>query len=89
VKLQTYTEEVISALGEVLVNVRYKSQTQKFKLVIVEGDGPCLLGRDWLQRFKLDWKEVCYTSSASSADEVLAKFPGLFDEALGKSSMKQ
>ena len=27
-------------------------------LIVVEGDGPNLVGRDWLRRFKLDWHRI-------------------------------
>ena len=42
-------------LGCTYVKVEYNGQTGQFPLVIVEGSGPTLLGRDWLSQIKLDW----------------------------------
>ena len=27
-------------------------------LIVVEGDGPNLVGRDWFRRFRLDWHRI-------------------------------
>ena len=46
--LKTYTGEVMPVLGEMKVEVKYRSQTVTLTLTIVEGSGPSLFGRDWL-----------------------------------------
>jgi hypothetical protein len=59
VLLKTYTGEPMRIVGEVMVCVCYKDQQpQELPLVIVEGSGPILLGRNWLPRFRLDWKTI-------------------------------
>ena len=48
-QLLTYTGESVPVVGECDVNVRYKKKDVQLPLVGVEGAGPPLLGRNWLQ----------------------------------------
>ena len=44
--------------GSVTVNVMYGSQSEKLPLLlVVAGNGPSL-GRDWLQKIRLDWRAL-------------------------------
>ena len=54
-KLCTFTGESITVVGEVEVDVEYGGQCRKMNLVIVQGHGSSLFGRDWLKLIKLDW----------------------------------
>ena len=56
VKLHTYTGETIQILGSVSVDVEYQEQQEKLDLLVVEGAGPTLMGRDWLHKIRLDWR---------------------------------
>ena len=40
------------------MSVNYKNQTSDQSLLVVAGDGPSLLGCDWLSQIKLDWKQL-------------------------------
>ena len=55
VVLKTYTGENMRVLGELTVTAKYGSQCQDLPLVVIAGNGPPLLGRNWLQHFRLDW----------------------------------
>lgn len=57
-KLETYTGDPVKVIGATFVQVRYKQQCRKLPLVVVKGDGPCLLGRGWLEEISLDWREI-------------------------------
>ena len=48
-RLRAYTGESLEVLGIAVVDVVYRDQQAKLKLVVVKQDGPCLLGRDWLR----------------------------------------
>ena len=48
-KLSTYTGQCIGVVGAIEVEAEYNGQTASTRLVIIEGEGPTLLGRDWLQ----------------------------------------
>jgi hypothetical protein len=58
VKLRSYTNEIVPILGEIEVPVCYKNNEYNLKLIVVKGDRPALLGRDWLQFVKLDWSSI-------------------------------
>ena len=60
-QLTTYTGEAIEILGEIEVTVQYKGQEKKLNLLVVTGEGPSLLGRDWLTHIKLDWSQLNHT----------------------------
>ena len=58
-------------LGKMAASVKYKSnQPEALELTVVEGDGPTLLGRDWLHRIRLDWKQVGVVSAQDLPDSV-------------------
>ena len=46
--LKTYTGEALQVLGEAAVKVQYGKQEAKLPVVVVSGNGPALLGRNWL-----------------------------------------
>ena len=52
--LKTYTGEPLKLQGEAQVTVCYKDQKVELPLIVAKGDGPLLLGRNWLQNIILD-----------------------------------
>ena len=84
--LKTYSGERLQVLGEVQLPVRYQGQSVKLTAVIVKGNNPALLGRDWLTKLKLDWSRIFTVKSESvpgSVTEVLDKYSSLFSEGYG------
>jgi hypothetical protein len=57
-KLSTYTAEPIRVMGKINVQVKYKGYVGNHDLHIIEGNGPTLLGRDWLSRIQIDWASI-------------------------------
>ena len=51
--LATYRGENISVLVQIMFNVKYGKH---HKNAVVKGDGPSLLGRNWLMEINLNWK---------------------------------
>ena len=49
-KLRTYSGETLPVLGTMQVQVCHNHQLVDLSLVVVRGDGPSLLGRDWLSQ---------------------------------------
>lgn len=56
-------------LGKVFVKVKYKQQVARVPLVIVKGDRPALLGRNWLKKIRLDWKEIFQVKAAGTVTD--------------------
>ena len=63
--LETYSGELLEVLGEVKVNVKYKTQSKFLLLVVVKGNEPALFGRDWMEAIKLDWKTIHFMTDDS------------------------
>ncbi|CAG2235627.1 unnamed protein product [Mytilus edulis] len=55
-KLEHTWGEQIPVIGRAIVNVNYKES--KTTITIVKRKGPNLLGRDWLNKLQLDWKDI-------------------------------
>ena len=84
VRLRTYTGEELKLVGEAVVQVQYQTQQEDLNLIVVEGNGPSLLGRDWLQKVKLNWAEIHSLHAASTTlEQVLTKHSSLFKDELG------
>ena len=58
VRLTTYTGEPVPILGAIDVTATVNAQTKDLALQVVRGDGPSLLGRDWLAVIQLDWPQI-------------------------------
>lgn len=84
IMLKTYTNEPVKVLGEVEVAVEYKEQQANLRLVVVPGNGPSLLGRNWLMKIRLDWSNIHAVKTATSLQEVLNNYKELFNGELGK-----
>lgn len=56
--LKTYTDKNIEIKDTLNMLVEYGDQKEKLVLVAVAGDGPSLLGRNWLKYICLDWKNI-------------------------------
>ena len=91
VKLQGYSQEPIKVVGSTAVKVTYEGQTAQLPLIVVEGNGPTLLGRNWLQggqKVQLDWKNIFFTQSTQGGlntklQDILTRYQEVFKEGLG------
>ena len=54
----TYTHDEVPVVGVAEVRVSYKGQKATLPLVVADTEGPPLLGREWLQQIRLDWKAL-------------------------------
>ena len=57
VKLYSYTGNQIKVVGCADVTVEHNGQVADLPLIVTEGTGPSLLGKNWLAALKLDWEE--------------------------------
>ena len=82
--LRTYTAVCVGVVGTLPVRVVYGEQKQDLSLVIVNGNGPALFGRDWLSSIKLKWPSIAYQSVGDvKLEELLSQFEEVFREELG------
>ena len=56
--LKSYTNEVVPVLGAIKIPVKCKHKEVELSAIVVAGNKPCLLGRDWLKNLRLDWERV-------------------------------
>ena len=83
VKLLTYTGESIKMKGATDVMVEHNGQQMTLPLIVMEGQGPPLLRRNWLSVLKLDWQHIFGVESNRSLQDVLTRFNEVFNEGLG------
>ena len=91
IKLKTYTGETLKTCGQIACKVVHAGQEHTLPMIVAENEGkPTLLGRNWLDKLKLDWNEVYSLAGAISANEeldrILEKHADLFRE--GYDGMK-
>ena len=70
VKLKTYTGEELKVIGQVQVDICYEGQNCQLPLPVIKGNGPALLGRNWLKNIKLNWGTI--KKVANDLDDVLS-----------------
>ena len=61
----------------------YLQQPDQQITMVVRGNGPNLMGRDWLARFKVDWHRIHQLQSSDKLNDLLAKFDNIFKDELG------
>ena len=91
VLLKTYSGERLAVIGELQTQVHYKDQTKVLNLLVVEGDGPSLLGRDWLKHIQLDWKQITtiVQETHGTLNALLQTHVELFKDELGTANSVQ
>ena len=62
--------------------MEHLEQEEQLPLVVVAGEGPSLLGRDWLSKLKLDWKTIFSTQVQDTLKDVLARHKAVFGSEL-------
>eukprot|EP00731_Ephydatia_muelleri_P002073 Em0001g2073a len=70
-------------------------QPLKLRLIVVKGEGPSLMGREWIRRMEIDWKTLCRDSRlaihqvpsqvlGSPVESLIQRYSDLFRNDLGK-----
>ena len=81
--LRTYSRNIIKVIGEKIVKVQYGNQKYELPIMVVDGDRPSLLGRNWLIHIKLDWNTIFKVQSDFPVDEYPDVFLGSFEKISG------
>ena len=85
VKLKTYTGETIELLGAANFKVVYSGIEEELLTYVVDGEGPNLMGRDWINKFKVSLKGIynLVGTGDSALEKVLSKHAVVFSKKLG------
>src|SRR5277367_2683252 len=81
--LRTYDGSVITPIGKIELNVKYNSQEHLHPFYIIKNGSLPLIGRDWMEKFKVNWKS-CHSVSQLSLQSILNKNKELFGNDLGQ-----
>ena len=65
-KLMMYSGACLHPTGRLMVEVKHDDQSRELPLLVVPGNGPCLLDRDWLELLHMNWSRIKKTSLISS-----------------------
>ena len=82
VHLTTYGGEPLSVCGELVIDVAHGDNKAQLPLLVVDKDGPSLLGRNWLACFHLDWN-VIHNVQQAEVSNILDKYKSVFTPGLG------
>ena len=81
--LRLYGGQRLPVLGTVNAQVKYGDQSKVLPLLVVEGDGASLFGRNWLDHLQINWSEIHSVCREASLDELLLRHASLFREEIG------
>ena len=81
--LRTYAGEKIQPMGSFSMEVKYNKKGAILPLLVIKGNGPNLLGCNWLPYIWIDWKSI-YLVSNDKLQNILAKHQNVFGEGLGQ-----
>ena len=89
--LSNYSGEKIPVVGKITVPVKYENQEHILDLIVVEYNLPRLLGRDWLSRKRVDWRNVFNVKVEPTKNEISIPksetFPAQFNNVLEEHKM--
>ncbi|XP_058840747.1 uncharacterized protein K02A2.6-like [Topomyia yanbarensis] len=94
----SYCNTNIEVLGIFDARVEYEDLNVKLPLYVVVSEKHPLLGREWMQEISIDWNRVlggvnviaaAIPDHTTALEEVLMKYPKVFDDSIGKISYVQ
>ena len=76
--LTTYTGDAVPVRGRLTARVKCGAQEATLTLLVVRGNGPPLLGRDWLAQLRLPWASIF--SMSEPLRDLKEKYSALFED---------
>lgn len=80
--LKQWSSAPLNVLGKVIVTVKYRNRECALPLLVIQGHGTSLLGRDWFDALGIEVTGVHQVRQQSTA-AILAKYAEVFAEDLG------
>ena len=63
--------------------MEYHGQNAVLPLLVVQEDGPSLIGRNWLAQIRLDWNNIFSINNRQSLEDLLNQHSSVFQDELG------
>lgn len=84
-KLSGYGGNNLSVEGVFCSPVEFNNKVRNLEFMVVDADGPLILGRDFLSTFKIVWKEVNNLQFENSCklEKLLSKYKSVFEKGIG------
>ena len=60
----------------------YDQQKRVLPLIVVDGDGPPLLGRNWLKDVQVNWHNIFLVSKTDTLSDILRRHDKVFNKGL-------
>ena len=76
--LRTFTGEIVSPIGSAKVYVEYQNQKMQLPLIVVPGDTPSLMGRNWLKNIQLDWPTLFKIEQPVKLNQIIKQHEAVF-----------
>ena len=77
-----YTGKPLSVNGMLDVEVTYGPQQATLPLIVVQGKGPSLFRRNWMEVIRLNWSNINHVTTNLSLERILSKYPVVFKNEL-------
>lgn len=94
VSLYSYSKTLVPILGCIKVPVTYRQNAEQLlELVVIQGDRPALLGRDWMNHIQIDWRHLMMCNLVKEGFNPKIKipysetYPPRFNELLRKNEL--
>ena len=89
--LQSYPNKSLKVLGQCQVGISVYGREANLPLIVVEGSGLPLFGRNWLEKIQLNWAEIAEINGITTnlytplgLQSILTKYQNVFKEELGQ-----
>ena len=87
--LRTYTAEEVRQEWSPKVKVAYEGKEFTLPLLVVKGNGPTLLGRNWQEKVRLNWPVIKqFVPVNLQLEKVVQSYSHLFNEGLEIQGVK-
>ena len=80
VSLRMYTGEPLLVIGMLDVEVTYGPQQATLPIIVVQGKGPSLFGRNWMEVIRLNWSNINHVTTKLFLDRIISICPVHFSD---------
>lgn len=84
--LRSYNGSMFTPLGYFVVNVKYLNVNKPLQIYVISDGGPCIVGRNFVEKFNLRFQMVHNINDARVTSDVktlVKKYPEVFSNELG------